>query len=112
MDLNYISIQWAFVLWWETRGNDITPLGWTGQALIETSMFSKAALMLTSCLNKQAIIWVEGREFLFEVYASALSFCPQIPVSNIRAQVFLFWQRNDLFAFRLTRFAEEMLHFY
>lgn len=75
MALNCTSVQRAFVPGWETRGNDITPSGWTGQALIGTSMFSKVALMLSSCLNK--LLFGGKKEFLCEVYAWALPSCPQ-----------------------------------
>lgn len=77
MALNCTSLLQAFVPQWETRGNDITPPGWTGQALMGTSMFSKVALMLSSCLKRP--VFGEWGQFLFGVYASALPSCPQTP---------------------------------
>lgn len=64
MALHCTSILQPFVPQWETRGNDITPPGWAGQALWGTSMFSKVALMLTSCLKRHC-----------GDYASALPSC-------------------------------------
>lgn len=71
--------------WWETRGDDSTPSGWTGH--IGTSMFSKVALMLSSLLNK--LLFGGGGEFLFVVYASAPPSRPQISVSNSIAPSFV-----------------------
>lgn len=52
MALNYTSVLQSFVPQWETRGNDITPLAGLDRHFGGTSMFSKVALIFSSCLER------------------------------------------------------------
>lgn len=56
---------------WGTRDNDIIPPGWIGPGLIGTSMFSKVALMLPSCVN---MLLFEGEKNFCDRYMP--HFCP------------------------------------
>lgn len=52
MALNRTGVLQAFVPQWGTRGNDITPLAELDRHFGGTSMFSKVALMFSSCLKR------------------------------------------------------------
>lgn len=52
MALNCTLVLQSFVPQWETRGNDITPLAGLDRHFGGTSMFSKVALMFSSCLKR------------------------------------------------------------